>query len=73
MTTTDWRGRAVTNDDDDLPIDESVSRRREARTLLGGLLRPYATAVALLVFAWARVSAWASRQAQKLAQVAAHC
>jgi ATP-binding cassette subfamily B protein len=48
MSTTDWRGRAVTNDDDDLPIDESISRRREARTLLGGLLRPYATAVALL-------------------------
>jgi ABC-type multidrug transport system fused ATPase/permease subunit len=48
MTTTDWRGRAVTNDDDDLPIDESVSRRREARALLGSLLRPYATAVALL-------------------------
>jgi ATP-binding cassette, subfamily B, bacterial len=48
MTTTDWRGRAVTNDDDDLPIDESVSRRREARTLLGSLLRPYATTVALL-------------------------
>ena len=48
MTTTDWRGRAVTNDDDDLPIDESISRRREARTLLGSLLRPYVTAVALL-------------------------
>ena len=48
MTTSDWRGRAVTNDDADLPIDESISRRREARTLLGGLLRPYATAVALL-------------------------
>jgi ATP-binding cassette, subfamily B, bacterial len=48
MSTTDWRGRAVTNDDDDLPIDESISRRREARTLLGGLLRPYATVVALL-------------------------
>jgi ABC-type multidrug transport system fused ATPase/permease subunit len=48
MTTTDWRGRAVTNDDDDLPIDESISRRREARTLLYSLLRPYATAVALL-------------------------
>ena len=43
MTTTDWRGRAVTNnDEDDLPIDESVSRRREARSLLGNLLRPYA-------------------------------
>jgi ABC-type multidrug transport system fused ATPase/permease subunit len=48
MTTTDWRGRAVTNDDDDLPIDESISRRLEARTLLGTLLRPYATVVALL-------------------------
>ncbi|MDT5388897.1 MAG: ATP-binding cassette, subfamily bacterial [Mycobacterium sp.] len=48
MSTTDWRGRAVTNDDDDLPIDESVSRRREARSLLGSLLRPYATTVALL-------------------------
>ncbi|MEU0494825.1 ABC transporter ATP-binding protein [Mycobacterium sp. NPDC006124] len=48
MSTTDWRGRAVTNDDADLPIDESISRRREARTLLAGLLRPYATAVALL-------------------------
>jgi ABC-type multidrug transport system fused ATPase/permease subunit len=48
MSTTDWRGRAVTNDDADLPIDESISRRREARSLLGGLLRPYATAVALL-------------------------
>ncbi len=48
MTTTDWRGRAVSNDDDDLPIDESISRRREARTLLARLLRPYATTVALL-------------------------
>ena len=48
MSTTDWRGRAVTNDDDDLPIDKSISRRREARTLLGALLRPYATVVALL-------------------------
>lgn len=48
MSTSDWRGRAVTNDDADLPIDESISRRREARSLLGGLLRPYATAVALL-------------------------
>jgi ABC-type multidrug transport system fused ATPase/permease subunit len=48
MSATDWRGRAVSRDDDDLPIDESISRRREARTLLGGLLRPYATAVGLL-------------------------
>src|SRR3954469_1905957 len=48
MTATEWRGRAVSAEDDDLPIDESISRRREARTLLGGLLRPYATAVGLL-------------------------
>lgn len=48
MSTTDWRGRAVTNDDDDLPIDESISRRREARSLLGSLLRPYVGVVALL-------------------------
>jgi ATP-binding cassette, subfamily B, bacterial len=48
MSVTDWRGRAVTNDDDDLPIDESVSRRREAGALLGSLLRPYATTVAWL-------------------------
>ena len=48
MTITDWRGRAVTNDDDDLPIDESVSRRREARSLLGSLLRPYVRTVGFL-------------------------
>jgi ATP-binding cassette subfamily B protein len=48
VSTTDWRGRAVTNDDDDLPIDESVSRRREAGSLLGSLLRPYASTVSLL-------------------------
>jgi ATP-binding cassette, subfamily B, bacterial len=48
VSTTDWRGRAVTNDDDDLPIDESLSRRREAGALLGSLLRPYVTTVALL-------------------------
>jgi ABC-type multidrug transport system fused ATPase/permease subunit len=47
-STTDWRGRAVTNDDDDLPIDESISRKREARALLGSLLRPYRLTVALL-------------------------
>src|SRR4051794_27154027 len=47
-TTKDWRGQAVTAQDDDLPIDESLSRRREARTLLGVLLRPYAKVVALL-------------------------
>jgi ABC-type multidrug transport system fused ATPase/permease subunit len=48
MTTTDWRGQEVTAQDEDLPIDETVSRRREARTLLGSLLRPYAKVVALL-------------------------
>lgn len=48
MSVTDWRGQAVTEQTDDLPIDESVSRRREARTLLGSLLRPYRGAVALL-------------------------
>jgi ABC-type multidrug transport system fused ATPase/permease subunit len=48
MTTTDWRGQEVKAQDDDLPIDETVSRRREARTLLGNLLRPYARIVALL-------------------------
>ncbi|KRE26463.1 ABC transporter [Mycobacterium sp. Soil538] len=35
----DWRGRF--DEHDDLPIDESVPRRREARALLGSLLRPY--------------------------------
>jgi ATP-binding cassette subfamily B protein len=48
MTSTEWRGRTVESDDDDLPIDESVSRRREAGTLLASLLRPYAKTVALL-------------------------
>ncbi len=50
MTVTDWRGKEVTAQDENLPIDESVSRRREARTLLGNLLRPYAKVVALLAF-----------------------
>lgn len=48
MSVTDWRGRKLDDRDDDLPIDESVSRRREARSLLGSLLKPYAPAVALL-------------------------
>jgi ATP-binding cassette subfamily B protein len=48
VSVTDWRGRKLDDRDDDLPIDESVSRRREARSLLGSLLRPYAPAVALL-------------------------
>lgn len=55
MTTTEWRGQ-VTDDDDqagssgtsNLPIDESVPRRREARELLLSLLRPYRWTVAVL-------------------------
>ncbi|HEX4587133.1 MAG TPA: ABC transporter ATP-binding protein [Mycobacterium sp.] len=43
----EWRGR-VNDSQDDLPIDESVPRRREARALLGSLLRPYRLTVALL-------------------------
>ncbi|MCG7593168.1 ABC transporter ATP-binding protein [Mycobacterium sp. PSTR-4-N] len=42
----DWRGRF--DEHDDLPIDESVPRRREARALLGSLLRPYKWTVAAL-------------------------
>ncbi|HEX2287041.1 MAG TPA: ABC transporter ATP-binding protein [Mycobacterium sp.] len=48
MTTTEWRGRVKEDQDDDLPIDESLPRRREARALLGSLLRPYRVTVALL-------------------------
>ncbi|MEN4477541.1 ABC transporter ATP-binding protein [Mycolicibacterium cosmeticum] len=49
MSVTDWRGRKVDDhDDDDLPIDESISRRREARHLLFDLLRPYRTMIAVL-------------------------
>lgn len=55
MTTTEWRGQ-VTDDDDqagssgtsNLPIDESVPRRREARELLMSLLWPYRWTVAVL-------------------------
>jgi ATP-binding cassette, subfamily B, bacterial len=44
----EWRGRF--DEHDDLPIDESVPRRREARALLGSLLRPFrATVLALAV------------------------
>ena len=42
----EWRGRF--DEHDDLPIDESVPRRREARALLGSLLRPYKWTVAAL-------------------------
>ncbi len=48
MTTTEWRGRVKDGQDDDLPIDENVPRRREARALLGSLLKPFRTSVALL-------------------------
>jgi ABC-type multidrug transport system fused ATPase/permease subunit len=48
MTTTDWRGRFDEERTEDLPIDESLPRRREARALLGSLLRPYSRTVALL-------------------------
>ena len=58
MTTTDaqplelpedeWRGRFDEAPIDDLPVDESLPRRREARALLGSLLRPYRAAVAFL-------------------------
>ncbi|WP_193044183.1 ABC transporter ATP-binding protein [Mycolicibacterium baixiangningiae] len=49
MSVTDWRGRVKEQDgDDDLPIDESVPRRREARALLWNLLKPYRVTVFLL-------------------------
>ncbi|BBZ19114.1 ABC transporter ATP-binding protein [Mycolicibacterium gadium] len=48
MSITEWRGRFDEDQDDDLPIDESLPRRREARALLGSLLRPYSRTVALL-------------------------
>lgn len=48
MSTTEWRGRFDEVAEDDLPIDESLPRRREARALLGSLLRPYSRTVALL-------------------------
>src|SRR5437868_7133713 len=48
MSTTDWRGRAGDTVEENLPIDETVSRRREARTLLFSLLRPYRAVIAVL-------------------------
>src|SRR5699024_10460827 len=42
-----WRGR-VQDSGDDLPIDESLPRRREARSLLGSLLGPYRLALVFL-------------------------
>src|SRR6478609_3904927 len=47
-TTTDWRGRLDETSDDDTPVDENISRRREARALLISLLRPFRVTVALL-------------------------
>src|SRR6476620_11941791 len=44
----EWRGRITDDQSDDLPIDESVPRRPEARALLGSLLRPYQLTVAML-------------------------
>src|SRR6201993_1470104 len=44
----EWRGRLEEARDDDLPIDESLPRRREARAMLGSLLRPYRLTVAFL-------------------------
>ncbi|MGV7887039.1 ABC transporter ATP-binding protein, partial [Mycobacterium kansasii] len=49
MSVTDWRGRLQDEQNpDDLPIDENVPLRREARSLLGSLLAPYRWIVALL-------------------------
>ncbi|WP_460358726.1 ABC transporter ATP-binding protein [Mycobacterium sp. ZZG] len=46
MSTADWRGKF--DEQADLPIDESVPRRREARSLLYTLLYPYRWVVAVL-------------------------
>lgn len=43
----EWRG-SLNDQGGDLPIDEGLSRRREARELLGSLLRPYRLALAVL-------------------------
>ena len=48
MSVTEWRGRVKEEQSDDLPIDESLPRRREARSLLFSLLRPYRWTVAAL-------------------------
>ena len=42
-----WRGR-FEEQNSDLPIDEALPRRREARQLLAELLRPYSAAIGLL-------------------------
>jgi ATP-binding cassette, subfamily B, bacterial len=43
-----WRGRVQDLPDDDAPLDENLPRRREARTLLASVLRPFRAAVTLL-------------------------
>lgn len=43
----EWRG-SLNDQGGDLPIDEGLSRRREARELLGSLLRPYRLVLAVL-------------------------
>ncbi|CAN5500657.1 ABC transporter ATP-binding protein [soil metagenome] len=48
MSVTEWRGRFDDQQDDDLPIDEALPRRREAKALLFDLLRPFQKAVAIL-------------------------
>ena len=45
---TEWRGRFDEDQTDDLPIDENLPLRREARALLWSLLRPYRATVAVL-------------------------
>ena len=46
MNSPEWRGKF--DESADLPIDESVPRRQEARALLFSLLRPYRWVVAVL-------------------------
>ncbi len=43
-----WRGRFDDVDDVDTPIDENAPRRREARALLGSLLRPFRHTIVFL-------------------------
>jgi len=47
MTAVEWRGQ-LDEQPDDLPIDEAIPLRREARALLGNLLRPYRMTLGLL-------------------------
>ena len=50
MTATEWRGK-LDEQPEDLPVDEVTPRRREARALLGSLLRPFQVTVGLLALA----------------------